>query len=94
MYNAYTEKNNLRKKGKRYLLKPNPINEAQLILFRIRINKKKKTITHLQVVTNEEQDALYDRIHTESKHAGKILIFITLTIPLLIRVKSKSTFCN
>ena len=62
------EKNNLRKKGKRYILKPDPANETNLILFRVKI--KNGVSTHLQVVRADEQDALYDVIHTASKHAG------------------------
>ena len=65
----------LRKKGTRYLLKPNPSNERQLILFRIKINKKNNTTKHLQAVKASDQDTLYTQIHEQSRHAG-IFLFI------------------
>ena len=68
--NFFIEKNNLRKKGKRYILKPDPSNESNLILFRVRKKRDSTTERHLQVVRADEQDDLYDVIHTASKHAG------------------------
>lgn len=68
------EKNNLRKKGKRYILKPDPSDASSLILFRVRI--KNGETKYLQVVREDEQDQLYEVIHTASKHAGSFCSMI------------------